>query len=1015
MIVIGITGGVGAGKTQVLSYIEAHYRCRVIRADEAAHLLEQRGKPCYERLIGLLGEAILDKDKNIDRQKMAEAIFKNKNLLEQVNAIIHPEVKKYILQEIDYERKKGEADFFFIEAALLIEERYDLIADELWYIHADKHVRRQRLMRDRHYSAQKADSIMEKQLSEAEFRKHCRRSITNNGNIEETYRQIRDLMEGCKMEQLQISGQELVFGLDIGTRNVVGTVGYKQDERFVVVAQEIRQHQTRAMLDGQIHDINRVARTIADIREAIEAKTNLKFDEVCIAAAGRMLRTMNLHIDMDLDKERNVTKEDMSTLVSLGIEKAFQEFHENNDTDIHFYCVGYSVVKYYLNGMWMGQPEHHKAKNIGADMIATFLPDDVVDGLYSAVELAGLKVSNLTLEPIAAIRVAIPERFRLLNIAMIDVGAGTSDISITDDGSIVAFGMLPHAGDSLTEILARTCLIDFATAEMIKTAATQQDEITYEDIMGIEQKISAKKVVEICRPEIEKMAKITAQTIKELNGGNSPSAVFVVGGGGKITGFCEVIASELGLDPSRVALRGEEILRDVDFPEGSLKDSTIITPIGICLSYFDQNNSFIHVTFNGSRMKLYDNNKLAVVDAAMQASFNKDGLFPRRGKELHYTVNGKNRVTKGEYGESAHIYLNGEAVNMNHSIKANDEIVIEESTIGKEAQEHISDLVDFNGRITLTINSKEMQLPKPVTVNGNTENEDYLIKDGDTITIGSSYTYKGLVEYMGYAVDDALVTVNGEEADESTIINNNDTVVINSKKEIELKNIYKAAEEARAAEAAKAAEEARIAEEEARRAAEEEAKRAEEKAKAFEKSDNEKTEATEETSTSEENDKAAEKETRAEETTEASAAEAAPDVNESLAENAEDKTKSSDSEKENAGEEKQASPQDVKKESTAKTTKSEKAEKQKAPEPKETESGAKKIIVIVNNEPIVMKGRNTYAFVDIFDYIDFDTKNPPQRGSSIVTTVNGRDAQYTQELFNGDKIEVYWKEYHGRG
>lgn len=837
------------------------------------------------------------------------------------------------------------------------------------------------------------------------------------------------------MDQLQISGQELVFGLDIGTRNVVGTVGYKQGERFVVVAQEIRQHQTRAMLDGQIHDINRVARTIADIKDAIEAKTNLKFEEVCIAAAGRMLRTMNLHIDMDLDKERNVTKEDMSTLVSLGIEKAFQEFHEKNDTDIHFYCVGYSVVKYYLNGMWMGQPEHHKAKNIGADMIATFLPDDVVDGLYSAVELAGMKVSNLTLEPIAAIRVAIPEKFRLLNIAMIDVGAGTSDISITDDGSIVAFGMLPHAGDSLTEILARTCLIDFATAEMIKTAATQQDEITYEDIMGIEQKISAKKVVEICRPEIEKMAKITAQTIKELNGGSSPSAVFVVGGGGKITGFCEIIASELGLDPSRVALRGEEILRDVDFPEGSLKDSTIITPIGICLSYFDQNNSFIHVTFNGSRMKLYDNNKLAVVDAAMQASFNKEGLFPRRGKELRYTVNGKNRVTKGEYGESAHIFLNGEAVNMNHSIKANDEIVIEESTIGKEAQEHISDLVDFNGQITLTINDKEMQLPKPVKVNGNTENADYLIQDGDTIEIGSSYTYKELVEYMGYAVDDALVKVNGREADTDTVINNNDTIVINSKKEIELKNIYKAAEKARIEEEERAAAEAKRAEEEAKRAAEEEAKRAKEEAEAFENAQDD----AESKSKDEDKDKTSEKEQQPQGTDDAEHtkedADFESEIEKSVKEAKEEEKKkaadetrtraaanekAADNEKAATGgvsEEIKENSQETKKESAPNAASNEKAEKQKSSysEQKDTESGAKKIIVIVNNEPIVMKGRNTYAFVDIFDYIDFDTKNPPQRGSSIVTTVNGKDAQYTQELFNGDKIEVYWKEYHGRG
>ena len=368
--------------------------------------------------------------------------------------------------------------------------------------------------------------------------------------------------------------------------------------------------------------------------------------------------------------------------------------------------------------MWMGQPEHHKAKNIGCDMIATFLPDDVVDGLYCAVELAGLKVANMTLEPIAAIRVAIPEKFRLLNIAMIDVGAGTSDISVTNDGSVAAFGMIPCAGDTITESLARQCLIDFATAEQIKKDAMTKSVITYEDIMGLEQTVSAEEVIAMCQTEIEKMAKLAADEIKRLNGGNSPSAVFIVGGGGKIQGFSEQIAKELGLDPKRVALRGEEIMKDVEFPEGSLKDSTIVTPIGICLSYYEQTNNFIHVTFNGNKIKLYDNNKLAVVDAAVQASFSRENLFPKRGDDLHYTVNGKTRISKGEYGESAKIFVNGAEVDLGYSIKPNDEIVMEESTAGAPALMKISDLVDYNGKIHVTVDGAQIELKKPVKVNG---------------------------------------------------------------------------------------------------------------------------------------------------------------------------------------------------------------------------------------------------------------------------------------------------------
>ncbi|MFG6367371.1 MAG: rod shape-determining protein [Lachnospiraceae bacterium] len=795
------------------------------------------------------------------------------------------------------------------------------------------------------------------------------------------------------MNERNVNEEELVFGLDIGTRSIVGTVGYRQGERFVVIAQEIRQHQTRAMFDGQIHDINRVAASIADIRQCLQEKTGVKLNEACIAAAGRVLKTMNVHADMDLDKERNVTKDDISNLISLGIEQAFAEFQDNNDTDMHFYCVGYSVVRYYLNGLWMGQPEHHKAKTIGADIIATFLPDNVVDGLYSAVELAGLRVANLTLEPIAAIRVAIPEKFRLLNIAMIDVGAGTSDISITDDGTVVAFGMIPCAGDTLTELLAKTCLIDFGTAEMIKTAATQQEEIVYEDIMGMEQTITAKEVIAICQNEIERMAKLAANTIKELNGGTSPSAVFIVGGGGKIKGFDELVAAELGLDPKRVALRGEEIMRDIDFPEGALKDSTIITPIGICLTYYEQYNNFIYITFNGNKIKLYDNNKLTVTDAAIQADFTRDGLFPRRGEELRYTVNGKNRVTKGEYGESAHIYVNGEEVSLSHNIKANDVIVLEESTLGIPAEEKIADLIDYNGKIVVTVNGDEMQLPKPVKVNGTAVTEEYLIQYGDDIEVFTTYTYDAFFAFMDLTPEDMILFVNGEQADSTVEIHALDKLELKNRKEHELKKIYKESQR----EAVRDAVKDHVAKAEKKREqgtlnSEEKPEEAPIQETVSAVSDNEKgntdSDASKDTKTP------VDKETRTEEKQETTL-----EVDKAAAEKAPIESVASESAAEEPKQE-NASETDKKSELESETKKKEEQKEEK-------EESGKKIIVIVNQNPIVMRGKQSYMFVDIFDYIDFDTSRV--RGGGIATLVNGKDAQYTQEIHNGDKIEVYWK------
>ena len=247
---------------------------------------------------------------------------------------------------------------------------------------------------------------------------------------------------------------------------------------------------------------------------------------------------------------------------------------------------------------------------------------------------------NLTLEPIAAIQVAIPEMYRMLNIALVDVGAGTSDISVTRDGSIIAYGMIPIAGDSLTEVVAKHYLVDFTTAEQIKRDMGVKDVIEYKDIMGLKQTITKEEVERVVSDVIENMTSQVAAKIKELNGDKSVSAVFVVGGGGRLPGYTQALAAKLELQNERVAVRGEEVMMGIEFlEEEARKDSLMVTPIGICLSFYEQSNNFIFVYFNEQRVKIYDNSKAAVVDAAMQAEFASDGLFPKRGRELNFTVN----------------------------------------------------------------------------------------------------------------------------------------------------------------------------------------------------------------------------------------------------------------------------------------------------------------------------------------------------------------------------------------
>lgn len=577
-----------------------------------------------------------------------------------------------------------------------------------------------------------------------------------------------------------------VFGLDIGTRSIVGTVGYKKGDEFYCVAQRIKEHETRAMLDGQIHDIGKVGESIAQVKEELEKAIGRKLTEVCIAAAGRVLKTKTVQMKLEFPEVKEVTLEDIYTLKSMAVQKAYDEFGEVNQDGISFYCVGNTVIHYYMNDYQITNPEGHKASSIGADLIATFLPDDVIDGLYKAVEIAGLHVASLTLEPIAAIQVAIPEKYRMLNLALIDVGAGTSDICITNDGSIVAYGMIPSAGDGLTEVIAKHCLVDFDGAETIKRQLGEKDEIEYEDIMGLPMTISSKEMLEVLDEPIRALADAAAEKILELNGDKPVSAVFVVGGGGKIPGYTDLVAEKLGIPKQRSAIRGKEVMGNIIFEEEVTKDSTLVTPLGICLNYYEQSNNFIIVTFNDKRIKLYDNDKLSVVDAAMQADFPNEKLFPRRGKTLHFTVNKKARSVKGQLGEAALITLGGREANIYTPIHENEIIKITESSEGAPGTMTIGGLPEFRDIISVQVQDKRLNVPKYAKVNGIFQSSYYDIQEGDDIEVLDYCTVGQLLEFMDVLVpEDQEILVNHKPADRETRVYENYLVSFQMKEQQE--------------------------------------------------------------------------------------------------------------------------------------------------------------------------------------------------------------------------------------
>lgn len=194
MWVIGITGGVGAGKSRLLSFLEENYKAQVFQADQAGHQVMEPGTTAYGQIVEHFGKEILAWNGQIDRQALGAQVFSDETKRKYLNVIIHPAVKALAREEIAKARSEEECGLFIIEAALLIEDHYEEICDELWYVYADEVVRRERLRISRGYSDEKITAVFESQLTDAEFRRHCQAVIDNSGSIEWAYEQIRDLL-----------------------------------------------------------------------------------------------------------------------------------------------------------------------------------------------------------------------------------------------------------------------------------------------------------------------------------------------------------------------------------------------------------------------------------------------------------------------------------------------------------------------------------------------------------------------------------------------------------------------------------------------------------------------------------------------------------------------------------------------------------------------------------------------------------------------------------------------------
>ncbi|TSB48089.1 cell division protein FtsA [Alkalicoccobacillus porphyridii] len=537
-----------------------------------------------------------------------------------------------------------------------------------------------------------------------------------------------------------------LFALDIGTRSVVGLLLRENGDQHELIDIEVIEHQERSMLDGQIHNIPSVAAVIAEVKERLE-KRHHPLHRACVAAAGRSLLTKRASYAISLDEHVLETREDLLNLELSAVSQAqYQLSLESEDQMTSRYdCVGYSVLEYRLDGSSIGSLLQQNGKQAEIEVIATFLPKVVVESLLSALHKVDLQLEALTLEPIAAIDVLIPTSMRRLNVALVDIGAGTSDIALTAEGTVQAYGMVPIAGDEITEALSDYYLLDFPEAEKIKRLSLETQKISVTDILGHTKDYTSEELFDPIKPAIQSIAMSIADEILRLNG-KPPKAVMLVGGGSQTPFLTEMLADSLNLPKERVAVRGIEAIQNFSALNEELIGPELVTPVGIAIAAKQNPIHYVSVNVNGRVLRLFDAKKLTIGDAFVSAGIDVVKQYGKPGMAIVVEVNDKLITIPGFHGKAPQITKNGVPALITDSISEGDHLIIKPGQNGTEPEATIGDIIDQSSTITCYINGNPVEIATVITRNQERVDRNQKLQDRDTIKVQALSSVKDLLQ-----------------------------------------------------------------------------------------------------------------------------------------------------------------------------------------------------------------------------------------------------------------------------
>ncbi len=575
------------------------------------------------------------------------------------------------------------------------------------------------------------------------------------------------------------SVNELIVAMDIGTRSVIGVVGVLDGPQLRVIDIERAEHTGRSVIDGQIEDIPKVSKVIRTVADRLEERLGHKITNVCVAAAGRSLITETSTFELSIDSKTPIDRQMVISMEMGAITDAKSRLESSveNASSANYQCVGYSVVRYYLDGYPLNTLIDHRGKIAKVEVIATFLPDEVVVSLYETIKRAGLRVASLTLEPIAAMNLVIPQELRMLNLALVDIGAGTSDIAVSNEGTTSAYAMVTMAGDEITEAIAKAFLTDFPTSELIKFAISESNNpIDYENILGLNYTVTPDEVRRAIVPAAAALGDEICSKILEING-TPPSAIFLVGGGSHTPGLGDYIAEILGIDRKNVAVGGGNYIKrniQSDLPTSS---PDLATPLGIAVTAaLGIGNEGFYVFVNDLKTMLFSRELSTVMDALLMSGFKHDHVIGRSGKSLTFTLDGRKTTIRGGLPSLAEVYLNDVSTSVTSLINIGDRILFVPAENGADAQVTVRQIINNAGPAYIIHGREKTPLKQSVKINGKFAPLKTNVSEGDELTLCSKMTLKKLCISLGLDPEAHRFYLNGGERQANTPLKHADEV-----------------------------------------------------------------------------------------------------------------------------------------------------------------------------------------------------------------------------------------------